>query len=153
MLICFPVTIHNLNRPQLFKFIIGLNKLANDIVSASDPFSPDDVKNLKGKGKNIDIFKHIIYYAENAELGELRYSRVRSSTHTNKPIYLADAEREIQVARDSLSAIKHLKSEQSTLFKHLRSFYSGHGYDAFKTAERMVAVMKEIPDLDYSGRS
>ena len=78
---------------------------------------------------------------------------MRSSTHTNKPIYLADAEREIQVARDSLSAIKHLKSEQSTLFKHLRSFYSGHGYDAFKTAERMVAVMKEIPDLDYSGQS
>lgn len=148
-----PVRAHNLNRPKLFKFIIGLNKLANDIVSASDPFSPDDVKNLKGKGKNIEIFKHIIYYAKNAELGELRYSTVRSSTHTNKPIYLTDIEREIKIARDLLSAVKHLKSEQSTLFRYLRDYDKGHGYDSFKTAERMVATMKEIPDLDYLGQS
>lgn len=148
-----PVRAHNLNRPELFKFIIGLNKLANDIVSASDPFSPDDVKKLKSDKANKDIFKHIIYYAENAELGELRYSSVQSRRYVNKPIYLSDAERKIQIANKLLSAVKHLKSEQSTLFRYLRDYDKGHGYDSFQTAERMVAVMKEIPDLDYLGQS
>ena len=46
-----------------------------------------------------------------------------------------------------------MKSEQGVLFRYLRDYDKGHGYDSFQTAARMISVIEELPDLDYLGQS
>ena len=149
-----PVRVRNLNRPELFKFIAGLNKLAKDIVSLSVPFSTADVKKLKKTPRNNETFKQIVYYSTHGEIGVLRNYDIRQRRYNNKPTYLTDSERKIQVTRELLSAVKHLKTEQSKLLKSVRAYDRGsNAHDALRTAERMVSVIEEIPDLDYLGQT
>jgi hypothetical protein len=139
-----PVSVSNLNRPDLFKFISGLDKLANDIVTLSNPFSEEDARKFIIFGpadQNRETWSKIIRYAEKPE-----------SLHNDKTAYLADAEIKAKATNKLLSAIKHLKSEQGNLFKSLRS-YRNDDYKAYKTAKRMVAVMEDIPKMGYSSQA
>jgi hypothetical protein len=153
-----PLRVHKLNRPEIFKFIAGLDKLAKDILTLTKPFTQGTLRKFKKKypesAQNRETWAQIIYYSENEEFSEIRYHSRHPINYNDEPAYLTDTETKVKTTNKLLSAIKHLKSEQGNLFKSLRSYHNGtNDYDAYKTAKRMVAVMEDIPEMGYSSQT